>query len=81
MKMGNIASPWRYDFATCVAPQSPKLRCPAIPRYASMPTREAFDWAGPRLPAAMTPIVDMPQAGSVLPSWLSAQQKRSITEP
>jgi hypothetical protein len=36
MKMGNIASPWRYDIGACVAPQSPKLRRPAIPRYASM---------------------------------------------
>ena len=78
MKMGTTCSPWHYDFAASDAPQSPILRRPAIPRYASMPTREAFDWAGPRLPAAMTPIVDMPQAGSVLPSWLPARQKCGI---
>jgi hypothetical protein len=35
MKMGNIASPWRYDVAACVAPQSPKPRQLAILRYAS----------------------------------------------
>ena len=45
MKMGTILSPWCYDFAASDAPQSPILRRPAIPRYASMPTREAFDWA------------------------------------
>jgi hypothetical protein len=43
--MGNTRSPSRYDFPACVAPQSPNLRRPAISRYASMPTREAFDSA------------------------------------
>jgi hypothetical protein len=45
MKMGTILSPWRDDFAACFAPQSPKRRRSAIPRYVSMPTREVFDWA------------------------------------
>jgi len=45
MKMGNTRSPSRYDFAACVAPRSLQLRRPAIPRCASMPTREAFDCA------------------------------------
>jgi len=35
MKMGTIASPWRYDAAACHAPQSAMLRRPAISRYAS----------------------------------------------
>src|ERR1700730_17235376 len=30
---------------------------------------------GPAVPSRQTPIIDMLQAGSVLPSWLSARQK------
>jgi hypothetical protein len=43
MKMGNTRSPSRYDIAACVAPQSPKLRRPAIPRYAAMQARNILD--------------------------------------
>jgi hypothetical protein len=35
MKMGTIASPWRYDAETCGALQSAILRRPSILRYAS----------------------------------------------
>jgi len=34
MKMGTIASPWRYDVEPCRALQSATLRPPAISRYA-----------------------------------------------
>jgi len=34
MKMGNIASPWRYDAGACYAFQSASLRPAAILRYA-----------------------------------------------
>src|SRR6266849_5790578 len=40
MKMGTIASPWRYDAMVDYAPQSAILRRPAILRYASW--RAAF---------------------------------------
>jgi hypothetical protein len=33
MKMGNIASPWRYDAEAFVAIQPVNLRWPAISRY------------------------------------------------
>ena len=35
MKMGTIASPWRYDAAAGDALQSARLRCSTIPHYAS----------------------------------------------
>jgi hypothetical protein len=38
MKMGNIASPWRYDVGTHVTPQEPRLRRLAIWRSAWITT-------------------------------------------
>jgi hypothetical protein len=38
MKMGTIASPWRYDIGACHALQSVILRWPAIFRYGSRAT-------------------------------------------
>jgi hypothetical protein len=34
MKMGTIASPWRYDAGACCALQAVNLGLPAILRYA-----------------------------------------------
>jgi hypothetical protein len=42
MKMGNTRSPSRYDIGAGVAPQSPKMRRPAIPCYALLPI--AISW-------------------------------------
>jgi len=53
MKMGNIASPWPYDVAVRVAPQSPKQRHVAILHYAlraaagRIRARLASDWLSP----------------------------------
>jgi len=41
MKMGTIASPWRYDALVSQARQSAKLRLATILRYAP---RAAFCW-------------------------------------
>jgi hypothetical protein len=35
MKMGNIASPWRYDAGACRAIETPILQCSAISYCAS----------------------------------------------
>jgi hypothetical protein len=49
MKMGTIASPWRYDAEAFVAIQPVNLRWPAISRYSladgNLPNFEA--WSGP----------------------------------
>jgi hypothetical protein len=43
---GTTCSPSRYDVGACVAPQSPKLRRPAIPSYVSMPSPNMWDDLG-----------------------------------
>jgi len=40
MKMGNIASPWRYDVAACHAIETPILQCSAISYCASRQSPE-----------------------------------------
>jgi hypothetical protein len=49
MKMGTIASPWRYDAGAHHALQSANLRRPAILRYAP-PTAFPISQGGPRFP-------------------------------
>ena len=57
MKMGTIASPWRYDAAVRRALQSPDLRHPAVLRYVL---------AGAARPFLAAIVIQEPSRGRVL---------------